>query len=280
MKPANKGTIASTSPTRRTSDRPIEGGLPRGAVNTHTEQPHPRRLPCGAPEEDEVRSRDQQPAGCEQCADEPLRTQASDQRCDERGDPDYRHEEHERHCCVGRERDRARRDPAVERALGSRRAADDLFGPIVESRGGGTNPADHLVGKTGCLSGDRVPEFGTRGDVAESALRLVACEHLVRELERLRARERSIDEPLQFSACGELGSDAFEHAVADERARDLLRQRTGERPVEDAGDLGRRQHFVYRLFERPTPGACGCPCRVESDPSGRVGESGALLLVL
>ena len=35
MKPANMGTIASTSPTRRTSDRPIEGGSPRGREHAH-----------------------------------------------------------------------------------------------------------------------------------------------------------------------------------------------------------------------------------------------------
>ena len=63
--------------------------------------------------------------------------------------------------------------------------------------------------------------------------------------------------------------------MADERARDLLRQRPGERTVEHAGDLGRRQHFVHRFFERPTPCACGCPCWEESDPSGRVGKPGA-----
>ena len=89
----------------------------------------------------------------------------------------------------------------VEVALGSRRAADDLLGPVVQPGGGGAHAADHLLGEPGCLSRDCVPQLRTRGDVAESSLRLVAREHFVRELERLRARERCIDEPLQLSAC-------------------------------------------------------------------------------
>ena len=121
-----------------------------------------------------------------------------------------------RQSCVDRQRDRARRDPAVDWALGSRRAAHDLLGPVVEPRGGGTDAADHLLGEPCGLPGDRVPELGARGDVAQSALRLVACEHPVGELERLRARERGGHEALQLAACGELGGDAFEDTVADE----------------------------------------------------------------
>ena len=41
------------------------------------------------------------------------------------------------------------------------------------------NERDHLVGKTGRLWRDRVPQFGTRGDVAESAF--ACCEDSVRE---------------------------------------------------------------------------------------------------
>ena len=117
---------------------------------------------------------------------------------------------------VGRQRDRARRDPAVDRALGSRGAADDLLGPVVEPRGGCTDAADDLLGKPGRLLGDRVSKLGARRDVAQGALRLVAREHSVGELECLRARQGGGHQALQLAACGELGGDAFEHAVADE----------------------------------------------------------------
>ena len=60
--------------------------------------------------------------------------------------------------------------------------------------------------------------------MAQDALRLVAGEDSVGELERLRGGERGGHEALQFAAGGELGGDAFEDAVADERARDLFRQ--------------------------------------------------------
>jgi hypothetical protein len=99
---------------------------------------------------------------------------------------------------------------------------DDLLGPVVQPGGRGAHPADHLVGKPGCLSRDRVPQLRTRGDVAKSSLCLVACEHFVRELERVWARERNIDESLEFAACGEFGGDAFEHTMANERTRELL----------------------------------------------------------
>ena len=42
-------------------------------MNANAQQPHARCLPRGAPEEDEVRARDQQPAGGKQRAYEPLR---------------------------------------------------------------------------------------------------------------------------------------------------------------------------------------------------------------
>ena len=208
----------------RTSDRPIEGGLPSGPRTRNAQQPHSRCLPGRAPEEDEVRADDQQPARGEQGADEPLRAEASDQRRDERNDPDHRHEEDDRQGRVRRKRDRARRDSAIDGALGSRGAAQDLLGPVVEPRGGSTDAADDLLGEPGRLPGDRVPELGARGDVAQNALRLVAREDPVGELERLRRRERGGHEALQFAARGELGGDPFEDAVADERARDLFRQ--------------------------------------------------------
>ena len=194
--------------------------------------------------------------------------------------PTDRHEDDDRQGCVGRERDRARRDPAVDRALGSRGAAQDVLGPVVEPCGGSTDAADHLLGEPRGLPGDRVPELGARGDVAQNALRLVAGEHSVGELERLRGGERGGHEALQFAARGELGGDAFEDAVADERARDLFRQRTGERPVEDAGDLGRRENLVHRLLERSAPDTRGSPCREEGGAPGRVGQPGAGFVVV
>ena len=135
-----------------------------------------------------------------------------------------------------------------------------MLGPVVEPHGGGADAADHLLGESCRLPGDRVAELGARGDVAQNALRFVAGEHSVGELERFWRRERSGHQTLQFAALGELGGNAFEDSVADERARDLFRQRTGERPVEDAGDLGRRQNLVHCLLERPAPDTRSSPC--------------------
>ena len=45
-------------------------------------------------------------------------------------------------------------------------------------------------------------------------------------------------EALQLAALRELRHDAIEHAVADKRARELLRKRSGERLVEHTGNLG------------------------------------------
>ena len=52
--------------------------------------------------------------------------------------------------------------------------------------------------------------------MAQNALRLVACEDLVGELERLRGGERGGHEALELAAGGELGGDAFEDSVANE----------------------------------------------------------------
>ena len=90
------------------------------------------------------------------------------------------------------------------------------------------------------------------------------------------AVKRRSSSPLAASSAG----DAFEHAVADERARELLRQRAGERPVDDAGDLGCRQNLVHRLFEWSSPGTRGRPCGEECGAPGRVGQPGAMLVVL
>jgi hypothetical protein len=67
--------------------------------------------------------------------------------------------------------------------------------------------------------------------------------------------------------------------VADERARELLRQRAGECPVDDARNLGRRQNLVHRLFEWSSPGARGRPCREEGGPPRRVSQPRAVLVV-
>ena len=58
--------------------------------------------------------------------------------------------------------------------------------------------------------------------MADNALHLVACQHSVGELERLRAPQRLGGEALQFAACCELGGDALENPVAHERSCDFL----------------------------------------------------------
>ena len=68
--------------------------------------------------------------------------------------------------------------------------------------------------------------------------------------------------------------------MADERARDLLRQRPGQRPVEDAGELGRRQDLVHRFLERSAPDPRGRACREERGAPGRVGKPGAGFVVV
>ena len=113
--------------------------------------------------------------------------------------------------------------------------------------------------------------------MSDGALHLVAREHLVGELERLRAPQGAGHEALQLTAGGELGGDALEDTVADERARDLLRQRSGERPVDDARDLGRGQDLVDGFFDRPTPGPRGRAGRVEGGAPGRVCQAGLAL---
>ncbi len=145
-----------------------------------------------------------------------------------------------------------------------------LLGPVVEPRGRRPDTADHLLGEPGRLASDCVPKLGARGDVVERPLRLVAREDPVRDLDGSRARERRGDETLQLAARSELGGDALEHAVADERACDLLRQRAGERSVEDPRDLGRGEDLVDRLLERSPPRPRRGPRREERRASGRV----------
>ena len=66
------------------------------------------------------------------------------------------------------------------------------------------------------------------------------------------ARQCGPHEALQLTACSELGRDAFEYAVADER---VLGQRAGERSVDKSGDLGCRQNLVNRVFDWSSPDA-------------------------
>ena len=105
---------------------------------------------------------------------------------------------------------------------------------------------DDVLGEPRRLPRDSAPELRARGDVLEHELHLVAREDAVGELERLRAPERLLDQALQLAGRRQLGDDALDHPVPDERARDLLRQRPGQRAVDDAGDLGRRDDVLGR----------------------------------
>ena len=116
--------------------------------------------------------------------------------------------------------------------------------------------------------------------MTQRTLRLVAGEHPIGELQRLRAPERGVQQPLELAGGGELSDDALEHAVADERAGDLLGQGAGERAVDDAGKLGRGEHLVDGLLDRPSPGPRRRASGEERGAPGRVGQPGALLLVL
>ena len=274
------GTIASQSPTSRTSDRPTEGGLRPGPRTRTPSSRIPGVCPAVLQKSTKYVITTSEPTRCEQGADEPFRAETSDQRRDQCGDPDDGHEDDDGQSRVGRERDRARRDPRVDRAHCPRGAAEDPLGPVVEPCGRVAGAGDHLVGEPGRLAGDRVPELGARSDVAQNSLRLVAREDPVGELERFRGGERGGHEALQLAALGELGRDAFEDLVSDQRARDLLRQRTGERPVDDAGDLGRRENLVDHVFERSAPGTRGRSCREEGGTPGSVGKPGAGFVVL
>jgi hypothetical protein len=106
----------------------------------------------------------------------------------------------------------------------------------------------------------------------KGSLHLRAREHAVGELEGLRAGERLLDQTLELSALGQLVHDTLDDAVADERLRQLLWQRAGEDTVDDAGDLGRRQHVVGRRLDPPSPRARGEPCRVQRGPPGGVAD--------
>jgi hypothetical protein len=59
--------------------------------------------------------------------------------------------------------------------------------------------------------------------VAQHALRLVARQHPVGEIQRLRARQCGVREAFELTARRELGDDALEDAVPGEGARELLR---------------------------------------------------------
>ena len=91
-----------------------------------------------------------------------------------------------------------------------------------------------------------------------------------------RAPERLLDQALQLAGRRQLGDDALDHPVPDERARDLLGQRPGQRAVDDAGDLGRRDDVLGRGLDPTAPGARGDSGRVERGASRRVGDPWAL----
>ncbi len=114
----------------------------------------------------------------------------------------------------------------------------------------------------------------------EDALSLVAREDAVGQLGGLRARQRGSHQALELTACGELGDDPLEHAVPDDRAGDVLRERARQRPVDDAGDLRRGHDLVRSLFQLPAPSAGSFPRREERGACGCVGQPGAVLVVV
>ena len=90
-------------------------------------------------------------------------------------------------------------------------------------------------------------------------LRLLAREHPVGELECAWARQRDVDETVQLTARSELIDHTLEDAVTNDRASDLLGQRSGERSVDDTGDLRGREHFVRRRLQLVAPDSRGRP---------------------
>src|SRR6476659_5659128 len=111
------------------------GGGPVRAAHAHAQKPHARRLARGAPEDGEVRARDQDPAGTEERTDEPFWAEASHERRNKGDYARYRHQDDDRERGVGRQRYRACDDPSICCRRGSRRGADDLLRAVVEPRG-------------------------------------------------------------------------------------------------------------------------------------------------
>ena len=146
-----------------------------------------------------------------------------------------------------------------------------MFDAAVEPACRGTDATHDLLGEPRRLLSHCVAKLGAGGDLPQSCSSLRSGD-LVGELERAWARQRRIEEPFQLTARSELVDDAFEHAVADNRARDLLGQRSGERTVDDAGDLGSRKNLVHRLLELVPPGSRGGSRREQGGAPGCVGQ--------
>ena len=243
-----------------------EGGDPQ------PQQAHPRRLARAAPEEDEVDAGEEEPPGAEERTRDPTGTEAADERRHQCEDARQRHEEDDREARVRCEGERPGGDARV-RAQARLAASRELLGAQVETHRRGADAAHHLLGEPSRLPRDRDPQLGARGDVTDRSLRLLAREDIVGQLERARAGERRRDESVQLAAGGELGHDPFEHAVADERPRHILRERAGQGAVDDPRHLRRREDVVGGILDPAAPGAGGRPGRKERSPSRRVGET-------
>ena len=178
----------------------------------------------------------------EQRADQPVGPDPADQRADQRDDPDPRGEDDDDDEGVDPECDRAG-DKAGIGGRG-RHPAD----PAVHSCRGRASLAHDLLGQAGGLACDRRTYLRARGDRAQGVAHLRALERLVHQLVQLPAR-------------GQLGGHAFEHVVPDDRLRELLRQRSRQRLVEDARRLRRLEHVVGGVFYTP-------PRRARSDSRG------------
>src|SRR5262245_66643674 len=98
---------------------------------------------------------------------------------------------------------------------------------VVEPHRGGPEAVDDLVGEPARLSANSVPELGAGRDMPERMLRLVAREHTIGELQRLRACQGRGQQAVELAAGGEFGDNALEDAVATVRVSALLVARTG-----------------------------------------------------
>jgi hypothetical protein len=135
---------------------------------------------------------------------------AADERGDQRHSGAAADVDHEGGQRVEGEGGAAGRDTRVRRRGGPAAEA------TVEPRRRPAHSGHDLLGQPGRLAGDRGPQLRARGDAAQEALHLVACEHLVREFERPPAPEGLLDHPLELPALGELADDALDDLVADD----------------------------------------------------------------
>ncbi len=113
---------------------------------------------------------------------------------------------------------------------------------------------------------------GIEQRLRDFASRLRAIDPLDRRVAALEKRLDSLEKPKaatarrQSSAAKPSTSRTGRAAVADDRARDLLRQRASQCPIDDTRDFGSREHLVHSRLELLTP-------RTRSRPSGE--ERGA-----